>query len=64
MQTLEILQSGYQPLGAEGGNDGQLHRHCALLAHHGEGIALHRIELGGDTARVGQASLGQFYPAP
>ncbi|MNT46248.1 hypothetical protein D3C72_1828780 [compost metagenome] len=64
VQALEILQAWQQPLGAEGRHHRQFDAHGALLAHHRQGVALHRVQLRGHPSRVGQAGLGQLDPAP
>ncbi|MNN23305.1 hypothetical protein D3C81_1366980 [compost metagenome] len=57
--ALEVLEARQQPLGGEGRHHRQLEAGAALLAHHRQGVALHRVQLGGDAPAVGQAVLGQ-----
>ncbi|MNC53557.1 hypothetical protein D3C75_1029780 [compost metagenome] len=61
---LEILESRQQPLGAEGRNYGQFDHVGALLAHHGQGVALNGIELSGHPTAVGESGFRQLDPAP
>ncbi|MNN66421.1 hypothetical protein D3C81_1819970 [compost metagenome] len=62
--VLEILESWQQPLGAEGRHHGQFDYVGALLAHHGQGVALNCIKLSGDPAAVGKPGLRQLHSAP
>src|SRR3546814_2428248 len=63
MQRLEMPEAWHQPLGAEGRNHGQLKAHRALLAHHRQCVAFHRVQLRGDAAGVGLAGGGQLHAA-
>src|SRR5690606_4396816 len=59
-----VAQPGQQPLGAEGRYQRQFQGGGALVAHHRQGVALHRIEPMGDASAIGLAGLGQPYAPP
>ncbi len=64
VQPLETLEPRQQPLGAEGRHHRQFDRAAALVPHHRQGVALHRVEAYRHPPAIGQPGLGELDPAP
>ena len=63
MLAQEVTEPRQQPLGTEGGDQGQLQGGGALITHHRQGVALDSIQPAGDSTAVNLSGVSQFHTA-